>query len=141
MLRCSVLLAFAFIVTSAVAAETTLLDARRLYFVGKYAEAEEALAAIADKQPVESALGIARCQQAQGKMAEAEAGLKTAAAKHPRSAEPQAELAVIALERGDYETAAARADAAILLEPNCAPARWVQAELHRLAGRLKEAEA
>lgn len=141
MLRRSVLLAFAFIATSAVATETTLLDARRLYFIGKYAEAEEALVAIADKQPVESALGIARCQQAQGKMAEAEAGLKKAAAKHPRSAEPQAELAVIALERGDYETAAARADAAILLEPNCAPARWVQAELHRLAGRLKEAEA
>jgi cellulose synthase operon protein C len=125
----------------AVADTPSIGDANRLFLTGKYAEAEEAFASQANKQPVEAAVGSARCQQATGKPDKAEAGLKAAATKNPRSAALQAELALLALERGDYGAAAAKADAAILIDNNCAPARWVQAELLRLAGKLTEAEA
>ncbi len=81
------------------AAEAELKEARRLLNNGRYAEAEEAFAAVraaASKQPgrltpalkLALALGLAECQSSQGEYAKAIEILKAAEADDPKSAEP-----------------------------------------------------
>ncbi|MCH8924256.1 MAG: tetratricopeptide repeat protein, partial [Planctomycetes bacterium] len=122
-----------------VAAEDDLASARGLLLAGKYARAEEAYAALAGKQPVEAALGVARCRAAVGKYAEAETALKTAIEANDKSTSLLAELAQLAFGRGDYKEAQGQVDAALKLDGNNLLARWTAAELLRVTGKLKQA--
>jgi tetratricopeptide (TPR) repeat protein len=115
--------------------------ARKLLLTGKYAEAEEAFGKLAAQNPVQAALGVARCQASAGKRDEAAAMLKAATAKRPDAAALFAELARLAFERGDYPAAQEAVDAALKAEADELSALWLDAELHRVAGRLDEAAA
>ncbi len=125
----------------ALAADDALDEARQLLLTGRYAEAAEQYAALGKKQhePVAVVLGLARCQAAQGQYDRAAAGLEAAAKKHPKAAALPAELAQLALDRGDHAAARKWAEQAIELEKDQLTARWVQAEVARLAGDLEAA--
>jgi cellulose synthase operon protein C len=118
-----------------------LAAARTLFLGGKYAEAQEAYAALLEQEPVAAAVGVARCQSSVGLRDEAAAALQAAADKSPDAPAPRAELAALAFDRGDYAAASTHADAAIAIDKDCLPAQWIQAELHRVGGRLAEADA
>jgi tetratricopeptide (TPR) repeat protein len=118
------------------ALDARLDGARKLLLGGKYAEAAEIYAPLAATDAA-AALGLARCQEAQGKTDAADATLKLLAEKR---AALQAELAQLAFDRGDLKEAKTRADAAVKLDGEQLPARWILAELARSAGRLDEAE-
>ena len=115
-------------------------DARRLFLTGRYEEAIEAYEARSGKDPVVAALGLADCYRATGRLQEAENGLCAARRRQPKQADLAAQVALFAWERGDREQAKTLAEAAIQLDANQLTARWVAAELHRVAGRLREAE-
>ncbi len=88
-------------------------------------------------------IGKARCFEAIGKDDEAVEILKAAAAKHEKSGEIRAELALLALESGDEKEAEFEAQAATALlkdTPSSAQAKWILAELRRRSGRLDEAQ-
>lgn len=117
-------------------AEEGLEKARGLLLGGKYEEAEEAFAALAEKEPA-AVVGIARALRARGKLKEAVERLQDAGEEN---ANVQAELARLALERGDYRQAVARAEAAVGIDGDQLLALWVRAEVDRLAGRLEQAQ-
>ena len=110
--------------------------ARALLMGGKYAEAAEIYTPAAAKDPA-AALGLGRCLAAQGKLDEAAAAMKPLA---KGQANLQAELAGLAFQRGDTKEAHRRVDEAIRLQPRQLQARWIQAELARVEGRLQEAD-
>jgi len=118
------------------AAEADLTEARRLLLSGKYAEAAEIYQRRAPEDPA-CALGLARSLDAEGKYQEAVETLTPVAGEH---AELHAQQARLAFERGDYEAAGKAAATAIRLDANQLLARWIQGELLRTSGRLKEAE-
>ena len=118
------------------AGESDLAKAQKLLLTGKYAEAEELFRPSADRSP-EAALGLARCHEAQGRTDEAVKVLGPLAEKH---AELLAELARLALERGDVTEAKARSDAALHLAPEQLLAQFIRAELARASGRLDDAD-
>ena len=113
-----------------------LAVARGLLLRGKYAEAAEIFVEAAPADPG-AVVGLARCLDAQGKRDEAVAALRPLA---DGRAEIRAELASLALRRGDYDAAGDFADEALRLDRDELQARWVRAELDRLAGRLDAAE-
>ena len=115
--------------------------ARALLLAGKYEEASEAYDGLASTDPVAAAIGSARAKAATGKRDEVAAILADATAKHPRSAALHAEAARWRLERGDTAAAEASCSEALRLDAEQLPARFVQAELYRTAGRLDEAKA
>lgn len=115
--------------------------ARKLYLQGKYDEAREAYEALAAKQPVAAAVGLAHCMTSVGESEDAVKFLVAAVAKHADSADLHSELARLAFERGDYAAAQTSVAAALKLAPDHLSARWVQAELLRTAGKLKEADS
>ena len=114
-------------------------EARKLLARGKYAEALEAFGQGAARTEPASALGIARCLRATGKLEPAKEALRAALKDHPDAAALRAELALIAVEQGDYALARQEADAALKQDGNQLPARWALAELDRLSGKLEEA--
>lgn len=116
-------------------------DARKPFLTGKYDEAIAACQNLQGKEPLESALGLARCQLVTG---DPDAAIKilTAAAKaYPKDARLPAELAQLAFERGDHNEAQKHVKRSLELDSNSPLARWVQAELYRTSGRMKEADA
>ncbi len=125
-----------------------LRAARKLFLSGKYAEADEAYAALVEKHPLAATLGRARSSAAVGKDEEAASLLaaaltdvaKAADAKPSTVAKLHAEQARLAFDHGDHGMAVKGATAALALDPQCLHARWLQAELHRTAGRLGEAD-
>jgi Flp pilus assembly protein TadD len=116
-------------------------EPRELFLTGRYAEAAKAYEKLERQQPVESAIGKARCDVATGKYGAALSGLKRASEEHPKVARIQAELARLCLQRGEHESAQKFVDAAVKLDSQQPLARWIQAELYLTSGRLKEAEA
>ncbi|MBI3836811.1 MAG: tetratricopeptide repeat protein [Planctomycetia bacterium] len=122
-------------------AEAPIARAARLFQEGKYAESEDAYRALADEHGVKAALGLARCQEAVGEREKAAQTLTSAAKSHANESALPAELARLALVRGDYESAEASAAAALRLDPDQLLARWVQAELLAASGKLTEANA
>jgi cellulose synthase operon protein C len=127
-------------------------DARRLLRNGRYAEAEEALAAIEAEEKkapagLNSALKVglalykAECQASQGQYAKAIDGLKTAVAGEPKSADLVARLADLYLTRGDWEAAESAMLQAKKLDPDHLQARWVEGRLLELRGELAKAIA
>ena len=117
------------------AAADDVTTARGLWLRGKYAEAAEIYGRRASEDPA-AAIGLARCLEAQGQGDEAIARLTASAAGH---AGVTAELARFAFERGDYAAAKTRVDEAVGLDESQLLARWIQAELDRVSGRLEEA--
>lgn len=122
------------------AAESPAADARRWLLTGRYQEAAQGYQELARQEPVAGALGWARCQIAQGQTVEAEKTLREALSKQPQSAELHAELAELLFQQGRYQPAAELVRKALELDGRQHRARWVAAELHRVAGRVPEAE-
>jgi len=125
-------------------------EAQRLLRNGRYAEAEEALAAVeadAGKEPggltpaLKSALALdrAECQASQGEYDKAISGLKSISSQESQNADLPARLADLYLTRGDWEAAEAAMRQAEKLDPNHLRARWVEARLLELRGELDKA--
>jgi tetratricopeptide (TPR) repeat protein len=123
------------------APQGSLAAARGLLLEGKYAEAQDAYRALAAEQGLRAAIGLARCQEATGHREQAALTLSEAAKKHPDAAALRAELARLALERGDYKLADEHAAAALELDEHALEAQWVRAELLSATGKLPEANA
>jgi Tfp pilus assembly protein PilF len=134
------------------AVSAKLKDARRLLRNGRYAEAEEALAAIeseARKEPAgwtpalqaELALERATCQASQGEYAKARSGLKSAMEAAPKNAELPARLAELDFNRGDWDAALAAVRQSQKLDPDHLLARWVEGRLLEARGELDKAVA
>lgn len=117
-----------------------LAAAQGLLLRGSYAEAEEAFTNLAGDFPQQSLIGRARCLTATGRPKQAVEMLARAVAETPAPAF-HGELASLQFNAGRHEDAAAHVEAAIKLDPNSLPARWVRAELLRTTGKLPEAEA
>src|SRR5262245_32002565 len=119
--------------------QDSVTTARALLLKGRYAEAAERFAAAADND-VAAAIGLAQTKLVTGKRADARAVLEAAAERFPKSAAIRAELAQLAIARGEYAAASESTAAALALDRDCVVARWCQAELLRLAGKLDEAQ-
>lgn len=117
-----------------------LSAARRLLLTGKYAEAVDAYQQLSQAEPVEAALGLARCQLSQGKLDDAIATLRTALNEQQQSAALHGELAGIRFARGEHEAAQKQVEAALALDDSSLAARWWQAELLRTRGELEAAD-
>ncbi|MEX2138767.1 MAG: tetratricopeptide repeat protein [Pirellulales bacterium] len=123
------------------AKQVRLADARGLFLTGKYAEAREVYEKLRGEKPVEAAIGTARCEVARGKYDEARKLLRAAGDEHPKEGRIPAELARLCFERGEYEAAEKHVAAAMALDKEQPLARWLEAELYRTSGKLKEADA
>jgi tetratricopeptide (TPR) repeat protein len=116
-----------------------LEDAQKSLMAGRYEEAAEIFVPLA-KENAAAAVGLARCHAERGNYAEAVKALQAFEKDGGQNAVLPAELARLAFEQGDYKQAQSQADAALKLDAKQPLARWVQAELHRVYGRLDEAE-
>ena len=129
---------------AAAAEPASLAAARQLFLTGKYSEAGEMYGRLPAANAVAAAIGRAGCLSAIGKIDEAAAILTAAAAANPKAGSLHAELALLALARGDAKQAGSEVQTSLRLIPDGpgqAAARWVAAELDRRAGRLDEATA
>jgi tetratricopeptide (TPR) repeat protein len=106
---------------------------------GRYAEARQSYERLAAQDPVTAAIGLARCDDAVGALDGAIRSLSAAAKGHPRAADLHAEWAALEFERGAYDSAQVHVDEALRDDPDQPQARYWQAELHRVAGRLDRA--
>ncbi len=123
------------------AAGAPLDSAKQLLQEGKYAEAEEAYQALLQDHGAEAAVGCARTQAATGHRQEAAKTLEAAAREFPGVASLPAELAHLALLRGDHDAALLWADAALKLDADVALPWWVKARVFAAQGKLPEANA
>lgn len=123
---------------AAAADESPLEAARKSLLAGHYEEAAEMFSPLA-KEDAAAALGLSRACSERGLDDEAKKALQDFKdfADTPLL---RAELARLAFDRGDYAEAQSQVDAAIKLDAKQPLARWVQLELHRVHGRLDEAE-
>jgi tetratricopeptide (TPR) repeat protein len=112
-------------------------DALHFLRTGKYAEAEESFSRDAD-QSVAAAIGLARTYAAQGKLDKARTALAPWAGK---DVAVDAEVARMAFENGHHEEAERLVRTVLDRAPDHVVALWIQAELHRSAGRRNEAAA
>lgn len=110
-----------------------LAEADELRLRGQYAEA---IAAYQKLEVDEARIGAARCLLETGRWREADQML----AKVADQADALAWRAWIALEQGRYDAAEKLAGAAIQSDADQLQARFVTAELHRLQGRIDEAQ-
>ena len=113
--------------------------ARELYLAGRYAEAAEAYQQIAQRTAA-ATIDLARCRDEVGDREAAEAVLRAAQRAMPREALIPAELARMNLDSGNYDHAGRLVQEALNLDDKSIAARWVQAELHRLEGKLEDAQ-
>lgn len=121
-----------------------LADARVLWQTGKYAEAEEAFAKLAEDaaEPAakaRAALGLADCAASQGEYDRAIDVLSKAIEADPANADLLARRAAIRVDRGRWEEADADVAAALTAKDDHPPARWVAARLLELRGKKAEA--
>src|SRR5262245_38050406 len=130
MRRSMIFLALLCLALPAAAQDEAAAPARALFLKGRWEEAAERFTAEAGRD-VAAALGLAQCKLARGKRADAQAALQAARERFPESASVPAELALLALARGDHETAKSHAAAALAIDKDCLPARWCEAELLR----------
>ncbi len=129
------------ILICAVTAAASMEKARGHLQHGRYAEAVEAYAELAEESPEEEAiaLGWSRSLWAQGERDAAEAILTKALMADGKFPKLHAEQACQQFERGRYPAAQAAVDAAIKLNPDEPLARWIQAELLTERGDIKAA--
>ncbi len=134
------------------AAAVQIKEARRLLQNGRYAEADEAYAAVeaqAKKAPggltaalkVAVVLGKAECLASQGDYGKAIGELTTLVAQEPKNADVPARLANLYLIRGDWPASDRAMRQALALDANHLLARWVQARLLELHGEVDKAVA
>ncbi len=127
-------------------------DARRLLRNGRYAEAEEALAAIeADSKKSAGQLTPAlkttvilsksECQASQGDYVKAIGMVKAAVAAEPTNADLAARLAELYLIRGEWEAAEAATVQARKSDTDNLLARWVEGRLLELRGEQEKSVA
>ena len=135
----AVLLASALLLPAAGGAPPAPAQALALLRHGRYAEARQAYERLSSGDPVTAAIGIARCDDAVGALDEAVRALRAGARGKPDAAPLQAEWAALEFERGAYDSAQAHVEVALRADPEEPQARWWQAELHRVAGRLDRA--
>jgi tetratricopeptide (TPR) repeat protein len=112
--------------------------ARDLYLSGHYEEAAQAHAQLADRSAADT-VNLARCKLAVGDRDGAETLLVAAMRGSLKQPLFPAELALLQLDAGDYNDAKHFADQALALDDKAVAPRWVNAELHRLHGKLDEA--
>ncbi len=112
--------------------------ARTLLLTGHDDEARRAYEQRATTDPIGAAIGVARCREAVGGADEALRGLTAAAAKRPAPA-LDAEIARLLFARGRHAEAQRHVDAALAADAEQPLAHYLLAELHRVAGRLDEA--
>jgi cellulose synthase operon protein C len=127
-------------------------DARRLLRNGRYAEAEEALAAVESESTKGAGqltpalkttviLSKAECQASQGDYVKAIGMLKAAAAAEPTNADIAARLAELNLTRGDWEAAEAATAQARKIDTDNLLARWIEGRLLELRGEQEKSVA
>ncbi len=114
-----------------------LPEAYNLLRTGKYAEAEEAFSRDAGESAM-AAVGLARTYELQGELDKAEAALTPWIGKDLTA---DAEAARLAFERGDRQKAEELVQSILNQDSDHVAALWIQAELHRTAGRQDEAAA
>ena len=119
--------------------DAALARADSLRLTGHYEEAKKAYSGLSAREPVRAAVGLGRCLEVVGDLDRAMQALSAAAEKQPSAADLPAEMARLEFERGQYEAARKHAEAALQLDQDQCAARFVAAELHRVAGRLEEA--
>jgi tetratricopeptide (TPR) repeat protein len=124
---------------AALADEAELAAARTQLLKGRYAEARERFAAAAATDP-SAVIGLAQALTATGKRGEALAALVEGSKRFADSAAIHAEMALAALDRGEYAQAEWHKARALEIDQDCVPARWVDAQLLKYAGKLPEAE-
>ncbi len=122
--------------------EPSELDAAwQLYWRGSYGEAAEAFAALAKPQPVEAAIGQARCWMSEGQNDQAQTLLAATLAEHAGEVRLHTLLAELAYLQGDWKAARQQLAQSLKLNPHAAQAHWLAAELDRRSGHLDKAEA
>ena len=142
LVRIGVFMAFAWTAGS-LSAASSIDRAERLLARGSYEEAAELFAEHQADDPIGAALGSARCLAAVGQTDRGCRILEAALEKHAddaRAADVYAELATLAFRRGDYTAARRRVTGAFRKNAEQPAARWIDAELHRVHGRLDEAD-
>jgi cellulose synthase operon protein C len=117
-----------------------LAEARRHWQKGRIDEALAAYDELADRFPVEAAVGRSRCFESRGEWDKAEALLREQSARDSKSAAVWIRLAEIELARGRFEQAAETAGRALAIDADAAAARLVQADVLAATGKLKEAD-
>lgn len=138
---CRLALLVALATTASAAEATEPASARHLYLTGKYAEAVEAYQALADDEPIEAALGLARCHADRGELEAAITTLTKVLESQPKSAHVHAELAGLFFRQGKHDEARRHVEHALADDTNCLAAHWWQAELDRTAGHIVQADA
>ena len=115
-----------------------LTSAQNLLLKGRYEEAREQFGAASYTDPA-AAIGLMRIAEETGQREKAAAEIAGATKRFPKEAKVHAEQARLALDQGDLRLAKSAALAARELDDASFPARFVQAELDRLDGKLTEA--
>ncbi len=121
----------------------SLTEAQKLLWRGRYGEAQERFAALAQtagpsEQPL-IALGLAACQVAQGRRDDARATLEQAAGQERPSARVLAELGLLAWQRGDLPAADNWVAKTLEVDADQTLARWLRAELFAARGKVADA--
>jgi cellulose synthase operon protein C len=127
---------FLAIVASLPSHAADLSMARSLLMHGRYEEAAEIYKPMAATSP-QAALGWAACLESQGKTA---AAVDVLAPLAEEQAEIQAQLARLALERGDWADARRRVEKTLQRASEHPLAIYLLAELARTSGRFEESE-
>lgn len=124
---------------SSFVAAADLPTAQSLLLKGRYEEAREKFAEASETEP-EAAIGLMRCHEEEGKRERAAEEIAEAVKRFPKSAKVRSEQARLALDQGDLKLAAMAADSAREFDDANLTARYVQAELERLDGKLDVAQ-
>jgi tetratricopeptide (TPR) repeat protein len=112
---------------------------RTLLLTGRYEEATQRYAATSEQDPA-AAIGLARARLATGQRDKALEILTAAAERFEKSAAIRAELALLALRRGDHDSAGTHSAAALQLDKDCVATHWARAEWLTQQGQLDEAQ-
>lgn len=116
-----------------------LKSAEQLLLRGNYQECQAAFTALREQFPVPATLGLARSHWQRGQQTEAIAQLDRQLKLSPGSAPLHAERALLALLRGDVDVCRVHIQFALQAKPDHVQARWVQAELLRIVGKIDQA--
>lgn len=134
------LLLVACLLPSVQAEEAPFQQAQQLRLRGNYAEAAELYEQAFEQHPVESAIGLSRCQLRRGQSEDAKRILQESLKEQPKSADLWAELAAFAFDHGDWTQAESAVENSLKLDPQQIKARWVEFQLLRDGGKLQQAE-